>query len=68
MRFPSTLQQLYQLDRAKPVTDATRGPGGLTGETILRSAGVDAGTSDAGVGDAGIGDREVSLACGAAPS
>jgi hypothetical protein len=56
VRFPERLQQLYQLDRTVPLRDATRGPGGLTGRTVLRSDDGDGGVAAA-----------VSLACGAAP-
>ena len=73
--IPGVVQQLFQLDRTKPVTDVTRGPGGLTGTTVVRSK---AGDSDGGDGDGdgdagqtsdgGGGDRIITVACGAAPS
>ncbi len=67
LRIPDVLQQLYQLDRTKPVTNTTRGPGGLTGKTIIRSSAADAGTGDANASDAGgASDRVVSIACSAA--
>jgi hypothetical protein len=59
LRDENLTQQLYQLDRTRPLTDVTRGPGGLTGRTILRrdvlpDGGVDTATT-------------VSFWCGAAP-
>ena len=64
VRIPGVLQQLYQLDRTRPLANTTQGPGGLTGRTIVRPSAADAGGANAAT-DGGAVDT-ISLACGAA--
>ncbi len=54
VRAPGRIQQLYQLDPTRADVDLTRGPGGLTGRTVLEPL-TDAGPTSS-----------ASIACGAA--